>query len=153
MTGLSVRVDFEPSGSAFGPGMAQLLERISEYGTLRRAAASMGMSYRKAWLLVHEMQQTFNGAVVTAEVGGAAGGGTRLTELGDMLLKTYRQIEARVMRASQFELQALAAMVQANAAPRRAARRKAFAPANAKSRAPAAKRRRLRPPASMTKQQ
>ena len=55
----------------------------------------MGMSYRKAWLLVQEMQDTFNGAVVTTEIGGSDGGGTKLTELGTNLLKTYRRIENR----------------------------------------------------------
>ncbi len=59
-----------------------------------RAAASIGMSYRKAWLLVEEMQAAFNRAVVTAETGGIGGGGMRLTELGTTLLNTYRRIEA-----------------------------------------------------------
>ena len=101
MVHLFVRIDFEPPSCAFGPGMAQLLERLSEYGTLRRAAASIGMSYRKAWLLVEEMQATFNRAVVTAETGGTGGGGMRLTELGVTLLNTYRRMKlARHMQAS-----------------------------------------------------
>ena len=146
MAHLSVRIDFEPSGSAFGPGMAQLLERLSEHGTLRRAAASMGMSYRKAWLLIQEMQAAFHGAVVTAVVGGAGGGGMRLTELGTSLLKTYRRIEAGVTQASQPELQGLAAMVQADAAPRRAPRKKAPLNANIKNSPPAKNRRRSKSP-------
>jgi molybdate transport system regulatory protein len=140
MARLSVRIDFEPSSSAFGPGMAQLLEQLSEHGTLRRAAAAMGMSYRKAWLLVQEMQAAFHGAVVTAAVGGAGGGGMRLTELGVSLLKTYRRIEASVTQASLPELQGLAALVQADAAPRRAPRKKAPLNTNSKN-SPAAKKR------------
>jgi molybdate transport system regulatory protein len=50
MARLSIRIDFEPSGSMFGPGMAELLERIGKLGSIRKAAASMKMSYRKAWL-------------------------------------------------------------------------------------------------------
>lgn len=69
MSHLSIRVDFEPSGSALGPGMARLLEQVVTHGSIRAAAASMGMSYRKAWLLIHEMQETFNGAVVTSAIG------------------------------------------------------------------------------------
>jgi molybdate transport system regulatory protein len=133
MVRLFVRIDFEPSGSAFGPGKAQLLERLLEYDSLRRAAASMGMSYRKAWLLVEEMQTAFNRAVVTAEVGGTGGGGMHLTALGSTLLKTYRRIEADVTEASQFELQGLAAMVQANAAPIRPAKRKRSPPVRLKN--------------------
>src|ERR1035437_8048329 len=100
MMRLFVRIDFEASGSAFGPGKAMLLERISEYGTLRRAATSIGMSYRTAWLLVQEIQATFNFAVVTAEVGGTGGGGMKLTELGTNLLNSYRRIEAGATQAS-----------------------------------------------------
>ena len=124
MTRLSIRIDFEPSGSALGPGMTQLLERIAEYGSIRRAAAAMGMSYRKAWLLIQELQKSFDGPVVTAEVGGVTGGGTELTELGTSLLKLYRRVESRAADATKADLDQLSAMVRTTAAPRRAGRRK-----------------------------
>jgi len=124
MTRLSIRIDFEPSGSALGPGMAQLLERVNELGSIRRAAASMGMSYRKAWLLIQELQKTFDGPVVTAEAGGLSGGGTHLTELGASLLKLYRRVESRAADTTRTDLETLSAMVRTNAAPRRAGRRK-----------------------------
>jgi molybdate transport system regulatory protein len=129
MPHLSIRIDFEPSGSALGPGMVQLLERVADQGSIRSAAASMRMSYRKAWLLIQEMQDTFNGAIVTTEIGGSDGGGTKLTELGAQLLKTYRRIENRTARAAEADLESLAALVKANAAPRRSARRKLSKPA------------------------
>jgi len=124
MTRLSIRIDFEPTGSALGPGMAQLLQKISELGSIRRAAASMGMSYRKAWLLIQEVQKTFDGSIVTAEAGGVAGGGTQLTELGSTLLKIYRRVESRAADATKTDLESLSAMIRTNAAPRRAGRRK-----------------------------
>lgn len=129
MPHLSIRIDFQPSGSALGPGMAELLERVSQQGSIRSAAASMGMSYRKAWLLIQEMQDTFNGAIVTTEIGGSDGGGTKLTELGADLLKTYRRIEGRAARAAEADLESLAGLVKANAAPRRSGRRKVAKPA------------------------
>src|SRR5438067_3082067 len=129
MPHLSIRIDFEPSGSALGPGMAQLLERVAEQGSIRSAAVSMGMSYRKAWLLIQEMQDTFNGAVVTTAIGGSDGGGAKLTEMGISLIKAYRRIESRAARAVEAELDGLAALVKANAAPRRSARRKLSKPA------------------------
>ena len=125
MPHLSIRIDFEPSGSALGPGMAQLLERVGETGSIRRATASMDMSYRKAWLLIQELQKTFDGAVVTAEAGGVSGGGTQLTELGNGLLKIYRRVESRAADAVKADLETLSAMVRVNAAPRRTGRRKA----------------------------
>ncbi|HEX4635629.1 MAG TPA: LysR family transcriptional regulator [Rhizomicrobium sp.] len=124
MPHLSIRIDFEPSGSALGPGMAQLLERVDALGSIRRAAASMDMSYRKAWLLIQEIQKTFDGAVVTAEAGGLSGGGTKLTELGTNLVKLYRRVENRAADATRGDLEALSALVRTNAAPRRAGRRK-----------------------------
>jgi len=104
--------------------MAQLLERVAELGSIRRAAASMDMSYRKAWLLIQELQKTFDGPVVTAEAGGLAGGGTHLTELGASLVKLYRRVESRATDAVRGDLDTLSGMVRVNAAPRRAGRRK-----------------------------
>ena len=75
MARLSIRIDFEPSGSALGPGMAELLERIGQDGSIRKAAIAMNMSYRKAWLLLQGLHRTFGGPVVVTETGGAAGGG------------------------------------------------------------------------------
>jgi len=115
MARLSIRIDFEPSGSVFGPGMAELLERIGKLGSIRKAAAAMEMSYRKAWLLVQGLQQTFGGAVVLTETGGTAGGGAQLTELGVKLIKTYRAIESRAAGAAEHEMQVLSAMVQKDA--------------------------------------
>jgi molybdate transport system regulatory protein len=118
MARLSIRIDFEPSGSVFGPGMAELLERIGRLGSIRKAAASMQMSYRKAWLLIQGMQQTFGGAVVVTETGGMTGGGAQLTELGTKLVETYRSIEARAARAADTDMQLLSGMVQKDAAPK-----------------------------------
>jgi molybdate transport system regulatory protein len=118
MVRLSIRIDFEPSGSALGPGMAELLDRISHLGSIRKAAASMEMSYRKAWLLLQDMHKTFGAPVVATETGGSAGGGAQLTELGTRLLKTYRTIEKSAAHAVDVEMQSLSALVQNDAAPR-----------------------------------
>jgi molybdate transport system regulatory protein len=118
MAHLSIRIDFEPSGSALGPGMAELLERISRFGAIRKAAASMDMSYRKAWVLLQGMHKTFGAPVVATETGGNAGGGTQLTELGNRLLKAYRAIQQSASRIADDEMQLLSAMVQKNAPPR-----------------------------------
>ncbi len=124
MARLSIRIDFEPSGSAFGPGMAQLLEAIGETGSISKAAVSMGMSYRKAWLLVQGLQQTFGGPVVTTETGGAAGGGAKLTDLGKKLVQTYRFIEARATKAAEEDMRSLALLVPSDVPPRNKTARK-----------------------------
>jgi molybdate transport system regulatory protein len=122
MTRLSIRIDFEPSGSALGPGMAQLLALIAERGSIRAAAAEMDMSYRKAWLLIQDVQKTFNGHVTEAVAGGAAGGGTKLTALGEEILGLYRNVEDSAQAASEAALSRLAAMVQTEAPRRRKGR-------------------------------
>jgi molybdate transport system regulatory protein len=123
MARLSIRIDFEPSGSALGPGMAELLERISRFGSIRKAAASMEMSYRKAWLLLQDMHKTFGAPVVATETGGSSGGGAQLTELGTRLLKTYREIEKNAAHAVDVEIRSLSALVQQDAVPRSKSRR------------------------------
>jgi molybdate transport system regulatory protein len=128
MARLSIRIDFEPSGSALGPGMAELLERINQLGSISKAAAAMAMSYRKAWLLVQDLQHTFGGAVVTTEIGGAVGGGARLTKLGEQLLDAYREIEKNAADATRDQIQSLAAMVQKDAGPRTKGRSRGRAP-------------------------
>jgi molybdate transport system regulatory protein len=124
MTGLFLRIEFESSGRALGPGMMQLLELIVAQGSIRSAAISMKMSYRKAWALIKDMETTFDGPVVTSAKGGSSGGGTQLTELGSELLKTYRRIQERVYQATEADVQMLAKLVTTSAKPSRSGRRR-----------------------------
>src|ERR1700734_1343841 len=112
MARLSIRIDFEPSGSALGPGMVELLERIARFGSIRKAAASMEMSYRKAWLLLQGMHKTFGAPMLVTETGGAAGGGAQLTDVATRLLKTYRTIEKNAASAVDDEIRSLSSLVQ-----------------------------------------
>lgn len=112
MADLSIRIDFE-SGHMLGPGMIELLERVGEHGSIRQAAASMAMSYRKAWLLIRGLEESFGGAVVNTATGGSAGGGANLTALGQKLIESYRRIEANAARAGATDLKALSALVRA----------------------------------------
>ena len=112
MATLSIRIDFEPDGM-LGPGMVELLERVAAHGSIRQAAASMEMSYRKAWLLIRGLEETFGGEVVSTATGGAAGGGAELTPLGRKLIDAYRKVEAGAASAAAGELKALSALVRA----------------------------------------
>lgn len=119
VTRLSIRIDFQPSGSSLGPGMIRLLELVSKNGSLRAAATEMKISYRKAWLLLQAIQKTFDGPVVVATTGGSFGGGTKLTELGEQLVNLYRKIEAGAVLSAEAELKAITSLVQPNAPRRR----------------------------------
>jgi len=84
---------------AMGPGKAELLEGIADTGSIAAAGRRMGMSYKRAWLLVEELNALFSAPLVDAAKGGAGGGGATLTPLGRRLLGAYRELEAAAARA------------------------------------------------------
>jgi len=103
---LTVRVDFG-SDRALGPGKIRLLEAIDKTGSISEAGRSLDMSYRRAWLLVDDMNHCFREAVVTARPGGAQGGGAVLTPFGRELIERYRSIEAQALSATRPHLHEL----------------------------------------------
>jgi molybdate transport system regulatory protein len=96
---IRVRIDLSPD-SALGPGKIALLERIEATGSLSQAARELGMSYRRAWLLLADVNQMFAGPATTTSVGGTGGGGARLTELGREIVRAYREIEDAAEKAA-----------------------------------------------------
>ena len=103
---LMLRIDVQPDGRV-GPGKIALLERIAEHGSISAAARTMHMSYRHAWELVDELARCFGRPVVIAQMGGAGGGGTRLTPLGRDLVTEYRAIERKARQAARQHLMRL----------------------------------------------
>lgn len=81
---------------AMGPGKADLLDAIAAHGSISAAGRAMGMSYRRAWLLVDTMNRCWQGPLVATAPGVAHGGGARLTELGGKVLAHYRSLQARL---------------------------------------------------------
>ncbi len=104
--GLHLRVVLE-QGVAVGPGRADLLEGIQELGSIAAAGRAMGMSYRRAWLLVEDTRAAFGAPIVVARPGGVAGGHAELTELGAAVVALYRSIEIKAANAVSSELTAL----------------------------------------------
>ncbi len=87
------------SAIAVGPGKADLLEAIDRCGSISGAARSLGMSYRRAWLLADTMNRCFRQDLVAAAPGGRRGGGAVLTPLGRDVLARYRRMEAKAQRS------------------------------------------------------
>jgi molybdate transport system regulatory protein len=86
------RIDFAEHSSV-GPGKIGLLEAIRDAGSLSQGARNIGMSYRRAWLLVESLRRSFREPVTMASTGGKDGGGMLVTEFGDALIKNYRELE------------------------------------------------------------
>jgi len=89
---------------AIGPGKADLLEAIERTGSISAAGREMGMSYRRAWLLVEAVNLSFKEALVTTATGGRRGGGAVLTPFGLEVLRRYRLMELAAGRAVRAEL-------------------------------------------------
>jgi len=115
---VTVRVDFGPACSV-GPGKISLLEHIGRTGSLSEAARKLKMSYRRAWLLLEDINQSFPQAAARLSVGGRGGGGAALTEFGTELVAAYRSLETDVERRARSAFPA-AALAGAGSARNRA---------------------------------
>ncbi len=78
---------------AMGPGKADLLEAIAREGSISGAGRALGMSYRRAWLLVDAMNRCWTEPLVATSTGAPTGAGARLTPFGEDVLAGYRQLQ------------------------------------------------------------
>ena len=97
---LRLRVDFGATASV-GPGKIALLEHIERQESLSQAARELGMSYRRAWQLMTDLNRSFSKPVATASTGGFGGGGAALTPFGRDLVKKYRAFERQATAAAR----------------------------------------------------
>jgi molybdate transport system regulatory protein len=84
-----------------------LMELISKHGSISAAGKEMGMSYRRAWLLVDEINRIFREPLVEKQMGGSGGGGAKLSKLGRDVVGRYRAIEGAAAIAAAADLRAL----------------------------------------------
>ncbi len=90
---LTTRLKLDFNGHRLGAGKVELLERIVETGSISQAAKTMKMSYRRAWLLIDELNQMFSKPCVETAAGGAHGGGAVVTAFGKKVIVTFRKVE------------------------------------------------------------
>jgi molybdate transport system regulatory protein len=103
---LTLRLDFDAS-RRLGPGKVALLEAIAESGSISAAGRAHAMSYRRAWLLVEDLNRMFASPLVSARSGGAKGGGAELTALGRTVVALYRAAERKTLEGAEAEIEAL----------------------------------------------
>ena len=108
---LRIRIHFGDV-TMLGPGKADLLERIRDTGSIAAAGRAMAMSYKRAWMLVEEMNAAFREPLVASARGGKAGGGAHLTETGEAVLAHYREIERIMAEAGAGGIAALQGLLR-----------------------------------------
>ncbi|GAC1309480.1 MAG: winged helix-turn-helix domain-containing protein [Vulcanimicrobiaceae bacterium] len=106
MVRVSLRLKFD-GDRLIGPGRVRLLELIAETGSISAAGREMAMSYRRAWLLIDDLNRSFKKPLVEKQLGGVGGGGAMLTPLGAEVVRRYRTIEARIALDSRADINAL----------------------------------------------
>jgi molybdate transport system regulatory protein len=106
---LSLRLDLA-NGSRLGPGKIALLEAVAAHSSIAAAAREHGMSYRRAWLLIDDMNRAFSEPVVATFPGRSHGAGASLTPFGERLIKLYRDMEAMAAEAAAPALRAIDAV-------------------------------------------
>ena len=84
---------------AMGPGKAELISHIEATGSISAAARQMNMSYRRAWLLVEAINDSFVAPVVLTSIGGKRGGGTSITDFGRQLVAQFHAMEEKASTA------------------------------------------------------
>ena len=104
---VQVRAEFklwlscDDARSVFGVGKWRLLEAIQREGSLRAAAASLGMSYRKAWGDLRTAETALGVAFLERRRGGSDGGEMHLTDMGLRWLHEFSRMHAKVERATE----------------------------------------------------
>jgi molybdate transport system regulatory protein len=96
---------------AIGPGKIELLEAIAEAGSISAAARQIGMSYRRAWVLIDELNRSLQSPAVVTAAGGAHGGGARITPVGEEVVKRYRAVENVARLAAAADITALSRLI------------------------------------------
>jgi molybdate transport system regulatory protein len=102
-----------PGRRQIGPGKIKLLRQIREHESISGAARAMKMSYRRAWLLVADLNRSFARPLVETWAGGETRGGATLTKLGERVIESYEQLVAQAARVNR----ALLAEIARNANP------------------------------------
>ena len=113
MTALSIRINLA-NGGKLGPGKVALLKAIDSEGSIRKAAASLSMSYPRALKLIDELNRDFTAPVIESVHGGAERGGSHLTSTGADVLKLYNQAVEAAASSTGPALEALAALTASN---------------------------------------
>jgi molybdate transport system regulatory protein len=110
-TRLCIRLDLA-NGDRIGPGKIAVLEAIRDTGSISEAARHLGMSYRRAWMLVDQINEMLREPAVSTRQGGQHGGWTVLTPAGEQVIELYHTIEEHARTSARQEFRAIDKLVR-----------------------------------------
>ncbi len=82
-----------------GLGREKLLKAIKKYGSISKAAKEVGISYKKAWSYIKAMEKRLGKKLVETQIGGAGGGGSKLTKEAEKLIEEFDKIVEKVEKS------------------------------------------------------
>ena len=109
---LWIKIDLGARGQ-IGPGKIALLKAVASEGSISGAARAMGMSYRRAWLLIDALNKTCGQPVVDTRIGGPDRGGAAITALGRELVAIFDGVHAQAQQAAGSRLRELLGLMPA----------------------------------------
>lgn len=112
------------NGLSLGPGKIDLLRKVGECGSISAAARTLDVPYKRAWLLIDSLNRGVTSPLLDTAIGGKAGGGARLTQLGEALVAAYDALEVKLNASAKAKLDAIMRLtVRPSTAPRSPRRR------------------------------
>jgi len=111
---IRIRIVFDDNRGMLGPGKAELLALIRETGSIAASGRRLGMSYKRAWMLVETMNAMFEAPLVASSRGGAGHGGAQLTPMGERVLDLYCSACAKAVAAAAEDMNALQELAKPN---------------------------------------
>ncbi len=94
---IKYKIWFEKDGEIImGMGREKLLKNIEKYGSISKAAKETGLTYKKAWSYIKAMEERLGEPLVETKIGGAGGGGSKLTPLAKRLIEDFDKVLEKV---------------------------------------------------------
>lgn len=109
---LKLKLQLDDNDTLIGPGKIALLKAIQKEHSLSQAAKSINMSYRKAWLLIQELNESLSGPVLVTQTGGQSGGGSELTEMATTIIAIYEQLTQEAEAATEETRKTVASLLK-----------------------------------------
>lgn len=109
---LKLKLQLDDNDTLIGPGKIALLKAIQKEHSLSQAAKSINMSYRKAWLLIQELNESLSGPVLVTHTGGQSGGGSELTEMATTIIAIYEQLTQEAEAATEETRKTVASLLK-----------------------------------------